>query len=51
MAGTNSAMIRVIVLIAKVRRDEWLNEQLHQTLDIGNMFGPTLASKITVISC
>ena len=35
--GTNSAMTHVIVLSAKVRRNEWL----WQILDIGNMFGST----------
>ena len=34
-------MTHVMVLSAKVRR----NERLWQTLDIGNVFGPTLASR------
>ena len=33
-AGTNNAMTRVLVLSAKVNK----NEQLWQTLDVGNMF-------------
>ena len=34
---TSNAMTHVLVLSAKGRRNEWL----WQTLDIGNMFGPT----------
>ena len=41
-AKTNSAMIRVLVLSAKVRR----NERLWHTLDIGNMFRSTSGLKI-----
>jgi hypothetical protein len=43
--GTNSAIAHVLVLSAKVRRDEWLNERLWQTLDIADMFGQPLASQ------
>jgi hypothetical protein len=39
--GTGSAMTHVLVLSAKVRRNEWL----WQTLDIGNMFKPTFYFK------
>ena len=41
-AGTNSAMTHVLILSAKGRRNEWL----WQTLDIGNMFGPTFDFRI-----
>ena len=40
-AITNNAMILVPVLSAKVGR----NEQIRETLDIGNMFGPTFGFK------
>lgn len=40
-AGTNNFVTYVLVLSAKVRRNELLNEWLWHTLDIGNMFGPT----------
>jgi hypothetical protein len=46
--GTNSALAHVLVLSAKVRRIEWLNEQLWHILDIGDMFGPTFG--FTIIS-
>ena len=36
--GINSVMTHVLVLSAKVRRNEKL---IWQSLDIGNMFGPT----------
>ena len=39
--GTNIAMTHVLVLSAEMRRNQWLNEWLWQTLDIDNMFGPT----------
>jgi hypothetical protein len=41
-AETNSVVTSVLVLRVKVRR----NEPLWQTLDIGNMFGPTFDFKI-----
>ena len=40
-AGTNGAMIHVMVLNAKVRR----HEQLWLTMNIGNIFGSTFGFK------
>ena len=40
-AGTYNAMTHVLVLSAKLRR----NERLWQTMDIGNMLGPTFDFK------
>ena len=41
----DSAMTHVPTLSAKVRRNSSQNEQLWQTLDIDNVFGPNLGFK------